>query len=332
MSTRRRSLLAATVAAALTLGIGACGGDDADTAETGAGGRTKIRLATTNPTVTLLAIYAAQEQGYFTRHGLDVEVTPIADATQIPSAIGKQFDVGWTVQPIGINAAARGIPITVVAGGERNQPNNQQLFLLSGAGSKIKSVKDLAGARVGTATLAGANTMLTKAVIDKAGVDLKSVQFVQVAFADMPDQLRAGTVDVIAVSPPHAQIALDAGAQDLGVWPYQILGDTALTTFMMAGKEWAAAHQDALGSMRQALDEGGKWIGANQDGAAELLKKRTGLDAALVDRLKLQLPSFTYQEYDADDFVPWVELMKTYGTLDKGTDAKQLVDKMLGTN
>ncbi|GAA1007706.1 hypothetical protein Aple_071560 [Acrocarpospora pleiomorpha] len=322
-----RLRLVVAVAALALVAAGCGGGESATPAEKP--GLTTIRLATTNPTVTLLAIYAAEEQGYFKQHGLNVEVTPIGDATKIPSALGRQFDVGWTVQPIGINAAASGIPIRIVAGGERNQPNNQQLFLLSAPGSGIKSVKDLAGKTIGTATLAGANTMLTKATLDKAGVDPKSVQFVQVAFADMPDQLTSGRVDVVAVSPPHAQIALERGAQDLGVWPYQILGDTALTTFMMATGEWADGHKEAIAGLRKALDEGGTWVAAHTDEAADLLQKKTGLDRALIDRLKLQLPKFTYQDYGPKDFTPWIELMKTYGTLDASVDPDKLVSQML---
>ncbi|MET7395678.1 ABC transporter substrate-binding protein [Dactylosporangium sp. NPDC005572] len=325
---RAHKLVTALTAVALLTGLAAGCGSDPD--ESGADGATKIRLVTTSPTVTLLAIYAADQQGFFKNHGLDVEVTSVNDATTIPAAIGKQFDVGWTVQPIGINAAASGVPLTIVGGGERNQPDNQQLFLLSAKGSKYKTVADLAGAKIGSATLAGANTMLVKATLDKAGVDLKSVQFVQVGFSDMPDQLAAGAVDVIAVSPPNSQIALDAGAQNLGVSPYNIISETALTTFLMANTGWAKEHAEALAGMRAALDEGGKWISDHPADAKTLLSKRTGLDIATVDKLSLQLPRYTYQDYTAQDFVPWVELMKTYGTLNKSTDANQLITKMLG--
>ncbi|WP_432974437.1 ABC transporter substrate-binding protein [Dactylosporangium sp. CA-233914] len=328
---RARKLVTALTAVSLVLGLATgCGSDSDKTGAAGADGATKIRLVTTSPTVTLLAIYAAEQQGFFKNHGLDVAVTSVNDATTIPAAIGKQFDVGWTVQPIGINAAASGVPLTIVGGGERNQPHNQQLFLLSAKGSKYKTVADLAGAKIGTATLAGANTMLVKATLDKAGVDLKSVQFVQVGFSDMPDQLAAGAVDVIAVSPPNSQIALDAGAQNLGASPYNIISETALTTFLMANTSWAKEHTEALASMRAALDEGGKWINDHPAEAKTLLSKRTGLDAAKVDKLALQLPRYTYQDYNAQDFVPWVELMKNYGTLSKSTDANQLITKMLG--
>jgi hypothetical protein len=54
------------------------------------------------------------------------------------------------------------------------------------------------------------------------------------------------------------------------------------------------------------------------------------MDPATVEKLALQLPKYTYQDYSAQDFIPWVELMKTYGTLDKGIDANQLITKMLG--
>lgn len=329
--TIRRKTVAALAVAALALTAAGCGSPAGEPADDAEGAPTTIRLATTNPTVTLLGVYAADAQGLFEEHGLDVDITPIADATTIPAAIGKQFDVGWTVQPIGINAAASGVPIVVVGGGERNQPDNQQLFLLASPDSGISSVEDIAGKKLGSATLAGANTMLVKAELDAAGVDLDSVQFVQVPFADMPDQLAAGTVDVVAVSPPHAQIALDAGAIDLGVSPYNIIGETALTTFMMADQGWAAENEGALAEFRTALDEGGQWVQDNPEEAAELLKERTGLDSDLVDRLALQLPAFTYQDYSAEDFVPWVELMKEYGTLDPSTDADEIVAQLLGS-
>ncbi|MFE7972659.1 ABC transporter substrate-binding protein [Streptomyces shenzhenensis] len=324
----RRASIALTALTAVAALLTGCGSDASSSA--GADGTTRIRLATTSPTVTLLAIYAAEQQGFFKDHQLDVQITSVPDATTIPAAIGKQFDVGWTVQPIGINAAASGVPLTIVGGGERNQPDNQQLFLLSAKGSKYRTVADLASAKIGSATLAGANTMLVKATLDKAGVDPGSAQFVQVAFSDMPDQLAAGAVDVIAVSPPNSQVALDAGAQDLGVSPYNIISKTALTTFMMANTEWAKKNATALKGMREALDEGGEWINAHPAAAKNLLSERTGMDAATVEKLALQLPHYTYRDYAAGDFVPWVELMKTYGTLDKGVDANQLITKMLG--
>jgi len=108
-----RLLSATAVAAAGFIALAGCSSSSSSSSAgtsgaSGSGaGATTIRIALNN-TSDSLPIVVAEKQGFFAKNHITVQPTTLADITVIPSLLGRQYDVGFTVAPIFINAVSAG--------------------------------------------------------------------------------------------------------------------------------------------------------------------------------------------------------------------------------
>jgi NitT/TauT family transport system substrate-binding protein len=138
------------------------------------------------------------------------------------------------------------------------------------AGSDIKSVKDLEGKSVATPGLGGAVMMSVQYQIKKAGADPAAVRFVQMPFAAMVDQMKAGRIQAALAANPFIGIMEKAGARSLGN-PFLVLSDETVTLLWQTTPAFAAANRAALAGWRAAYKEALAYIASNEDDARMLL-------------------------------------------------------------
>ena len=206
----------------------------------------------------------AEKQGFFTKHGVTVATTTLNDISLVPSLLGKQYDIGFSVAPIMIQAAAARIPLVAVAGNNGDSPQGVGLEVFARAGT---DVHQLQGKRIGTPTLTGNLNIATKAWLSSNGVDPSSVQFVQVASPNMIDQLRSGQVDAAELIPPFNSIARQQGLASLGD-PERVLSNGYVGgTFWTASTSWAGANASKVDAFRAALRDADQWIAQNPQAA-----------------------------------------------------------------
>ncbi len=135
-------------------------------------------------------IIVAQEQGYFTDEGLEVEVIAPADPADPPKMVAAgRADLAVSYQPQLHLQIAEGMPLvrvgTLVA-----TPLNCLLVLQDGP---VKSIADLAGRKVGF-SVAGMEEALLSAMLQANGLTLKDVELVGVNWSLSP-ALMSGQVD-----------------------------------------------------------------------------------------------------------------------------------------
>jgi ABC-type nitrate/sulfonate/bicarbonate transport system substrate-binding protein len=111
--------------------------------------------------------YYAADAGFFTRAGLDVQLTNFATSAEIRTAVlANAIDVGQTdVTPIA-NAVSHGIPLAFFAGAAKYAKAAPTTLLCVGKQSTIRTAKDLEGQTVATISfcmgqLAGATRTMT---------------------------------------------------------------------------------------------------------------------------------------------------------------------------
>jgi NitT/TauT family transport system substrate-binding protein len=240
--------------------------------------------------------------------------------TLIPSLLGKQYDIGFSVAPIMIRASAAGVPIVAVSGNNGDSPQNQALQVFTKPG--ITAPGQLRGKRIGAPTLTGNLNIATKAWLSKSGVDPSSVQFVQVATPNMLDQLKAGQVDAVELIYPFASLAQQAGMPSLGD-PERALSPNYLgATYWTATKQWATANAGSVAAFRAALQQADQWIKANPDKAYQVAASYTKVTP---DQAKLvPLGDYTTDIAPADLRV-WGDAMKTFGGFGGNVDYDKLV-------
>ncbi|MEV6898484.1 ABC transporter substrate-binding protein [Amycolatopsis sp. NPDC051372] len=312
--TRITALATALLAGALA--VSGCSGSSGSTSSSD--GTIRVALNNTNDS---LAVVVAQQQGFFTKHGIkDVKTTTLNDITLVPSLLNKQYDLGFSVAPIMLRASSSGVPLVAVSGNNGDSPEDQsvQIFVRP----DITDVKQLQGKRIGSPTLTGNINIATKAWLSKNGVDPAAEQFVQVPTPNMIDELKAGQVDAVEVINPFITVGKQAGMRSLGD-PERALSPNYLGgTYWIASKDWTSANPKLADGFKAALQDAAQWIKANNDKAYTALAAYTKVTAEQAK--KSPLGEFT-TEVSQDDLKIWGDAMKQFGGFGGTVDYSKLV-------
>jgi len=254
------------------------------------------------PNADHAGIYAAQASGEYDRAGLNVDITTPPDpAAPLKLLQAGRADLVLSYEPELLLARDKGADDLVAVGALVQKPLTSLIAL---PGSGIRSAKDLAGKRVGTAGIAYQSAYL-RTIAEKAGIDPGSIKETNVGF-DFTRPLIAKRVDAT-----------------LGAfWNYEG------TDLKRRGKKPVILKMDALGvpaydelvfvARKENLDEDGasrirRFLQATarghrlleQDPAAgvdPLMKASNGLDRGLQEAVvKATLPAF----FPADEDQPY---------------------------
>jgi NitT/TauT family transport system substrate-binding protein len=178
-------------------------------------------LAALAAAVLLIAPMPASAQGKKVKAGVAIASFPVSVAmySSLPRALGYWKDEGLDVDVIGVagssitmqmiltgqlDFAFPGIPTYLATRAQADQVSSyyclyskNQYRIGSLPGSRLKTLQDLKGAKVGVTDLASASVVYTKAVLQSAGIDPDTVEFLPMtgAPAAMANGLVQKTVD-----------------------------------------------------------------------------------------------------------------------------------------
>ncbi|MCF8531618.1 MAG: ABC transporter substrate-binding protein [Reyranella sp.] len=125
------------------------------------------------------ALVIAKQKGFFSKHGLDVELIAPADPNAPPKLVAAgQADYAVSYQPTLQMLVAEGLPLVRV-GVLVAQPLNALVVLDDGP---IKTIADFKGRKIGY-SIAGFDEALLGAILESAGLALKDVTLININFA-----------------------------------------------------------------------------------------------------------------------------------------------------
>lgn len=323
---RRTARLSALLAAAAVLA--ACGGTESSTSGSqgsaapsgSATTSTALRIAFV-PATTALPLHVAKEQGFFDDNGLDVTLTAAANISDIPSTLGRQFDLAIGTATDLIRAGTAGIDVVQVSGNTVSTKDNPFVRVIVPADKGIRSFGDLGGKTLGSPTLSGVIHVGTLFTAKQEGVDPAAIKGVQVPPPNLPDQLKAGRVDGVEALEPFASQLVKSGNISLGD-PFSAIADPLATNFFIAQGKWAQENKDAIKRFVKAMEQASAFIEDKPEEARAILQGYTGLPAPVAS--SVPLPTYDF-EIRADDLDKWVEVLKEIGQLDGEVDTSKLV-------
>jgi ABC-type nitrate/sulfonate/bicarbonate transport system substrate-binding protein len=195
-----------------TLVLAACGSDDGGTAAAGEGGATAVTVGYFPLVHTATAVHA-DETGIFADQDLDVTLEQTAGGAQaIPSLIAGEYDITYGNYTSALLAAQQGLPIRIIAGNDVGADDHS---IMVAPDSPHRSAADLAGARIAVNNLQNIGTVAVNAVLEDAGVDISTIDFVELPYPEMAPALLGGDVDAIWQVEPFQASATAAGARVL---------------------------------------------------------------------------------------------------------------------
>jgi putative hydroxymethylpyrimidine transport system substrate-binding protein len=275
-SRSRLTGLAAALAAAATLGLGACGGGD-DPSVGSASNPQPFSLELdwyVNPDHA--GIYTALERGFFRQAGLDLDPqTPSDPSAPIKEVAAGRVDLAISYEPEVLLAADKGLDVEAV-GAVVDSPLTS-LISLPEAG--IASAADLNGKTVGTAGIPYQSDYL-ETIMQTAGLSPSSAKEVNVGLNLLP-ALIGGRVDAILGGFQNIEgVDLRLRGLDPRIVPVDQLGvPTYDELVLVARKSTVDEHPEAIRAFIDALARGTDYARAHpQEAANAVLSAGKGLD------------------------------------------------------
>lgn len=170
------------------------------------------------PIMKFAAMYVAQERGLFEKYGLNVEIERVASGTEAIAFLTEgQIDVGGIAIVTSLwNSWNEGLDIRVIAPGALEPFENSPTKLIVRKDlvddGTVSEVADLAGLVVGVAggPGSGGEYLLSKG-LERGGLTIYDVNFVEISNADMPAALENGTIDAGLLGSPFADQVIADG-------------------------------------------------------------------------------------------------------------------------
>jgi len=281
---------------------------------------TDIRLAFV-PATTGLLVNVASEQGLFAANGLNVELTPTTNVSEIIPTLGRQVDISLGTSTDLIRAADSGLDVVQILGNTIDTEENPFVRVIVPADSGIEGVVDLAGKRVSSPTLSGVIHVATLYWAQQEGIDPESIEGVQVPPPATVEQFNAGQVDASQALEPFASALVGMGNTSIGD-PFASIGLPLATNFWVANGEWAANNPDAVAAFKLSLEQAQEFILADDEAARAILMGYTNMPPPVA--ASVSLPTFDL-EVRTDDLNRWVDVLVSLNQFEGEIDVNDLV-------
>lgn len=275
------------------------------------------------PNIDHLPLYVAQQEGLFSRAGLEVAIMSPSESTDaLKLAASHKVDIAVSYEPQAIVAASRGLPVVVV-GRLVEHPLGVILFL----GNKgIRKPADLEGKRLGY-TVPGMMDVLLGAFASINGI--RHYTPVNVGFSIIPS-LVSGKVDAV-MGPYKNYEAIELREKGYAAryfepcrWGIPDYDELVLISSKKAMKEKPAAVRAFVGAVGQAIDRTRK----NPDKALKTYFKAVPeADRGLETKaFKVTLPLYaSSQVHDAARWQAFADFALKYGLIGKRVDVRPLL-------
>ncbi len=211
-----------------------------------------IALPGIPPIFSVTIAYVAEKQGFFKKHGVDVEIRPFDNGTAAARAVvAGDIDMAWSPTPPVINQISNaGVPLVGLYG----MPNPDWVI---GASETGKTCKDLAGQDVGVDSINGARSVALRSMLTAGCPGMKIDDVKQIALGSGPGPA------LIAGRLHYAVLHLDdlAEIQSQGkklniLLAMKNTNPTSHYLMLVARKDNLAKNRDAIRARRRRHDRG----------------------------------------------------------------------------
>lgn len=281
----------------------------------------KVILGTT-PSISSAIVYVAKEQGFFAKHGLDVELVVPGTPALVPALASGSVHISTPTVTTSLQAIDNGIDLVFVAGENVVSHDHPEYRVLAGNGLVLNEPKDFIGKKVGTVALGAFLHVLFQEWLIKGGVDPASVTFVEVAFAQQSDLLKQGAIDAVLGVEPYMTGILQAGSGVLAADFVKDFPDGLPVLAFASTREWAEQNGELLTSFRAALDEANASIIADSEKAKADVNIALKLPENII--ANIQIPRYEVA-VDVEMLNVWIEMMSSQKYISNNVSAEDIL-------
>lgn len=284
--------------------------------------QTKIIVAYT-ATIDVAPLFVATDKGFFQKRGLDVMPQLIQVNSLIPPALASDsVQIGMPTASTFLQAVDGGIDLTVVSGLNFTRQNDKNFGIIVRTGANIASAKDLAGKKMGVPGLNAFLHVLARDWLRTNGVDPKQVTYVETAFPQMNEIMKAGNVDAVVGAEPFQSRIIKAGTGTMLAYLSERLPPDLPIVFFASSRKWANANAAAAKAFKEGLKEGMDYTLAHVDEARQITAKWLRLPPEIV--ASVEMSKFNV-DVKPEGLATWVKIMKTQDMMTRDLSVDKLV-------
>lgn len=322
--------IAITGTAALLALTAACGGSSSGESSSGgsgdggAGGQKTTVNVGLIPIMDVAPIYLGRKKGFFSDHGLKVNVkTAQGGAEIVPGVMSGQFQFGFSNVVSLMLAQEKGLPLQIVANGNNSTGEKGEDFsaVVVPEDSSIEDAADLEGKKVSVNTLQNIGPATVGAAVEKAGGDPSKVNYVELAFPDMPAALKKGRVDAAWVVEPFTTITRQAGARPVA-WNFASAAPNLMVAGYFTSDKYAKQHPEVVEAFRAAMKKSLKYAEEHPGEVREIVTSYTDIEPDLLK--KTTLPKWP-TDINRDSMQTMAKLSKKYDIVSSDVDLNKLL-------
>lgn len=231
-------------------------------------------------------IFIAQEKGYFTHEGVQVEVQPhTSGKAALDSVIQGKANLGTSADIPIVFAVSKGQAVAVVATIFATQSD----YRIVGRKDKgIITPANLRGKRIGV-TLGTSGHFVLDAFLNRQKLSMADVTVVDLKPEDLAAALVKGDIDAASTWEPYAGALIEQIGVNGAVFPANDVYDATFN--VSATRAYAAGHQDTIKKVLRALISGAHVCKEMPEVAREVTAKVMRTDPA---KLKPFWPSYRF--------------------------------------
>lgn len=239
--------------------------------------------------VDVAALYLGIQRGFFKQERLEVEpVTTRSGATIIPAVVTGDDQIGFSNFISLILATARGIPLQAIMAGSQasNGTAHEPGAVMVVAKSPIRTYKDLEGKTIAVNSLNNLGDTTIRVVLDRHGVDLSKVKFIEIPFPEMTPALRASRIDAVWVNEPYQTFALNDGDRIL-FKNYEEYDPKLTIAVYFTTRQYAEQHPDIIARFSRAMAKSMNFAATHPSDVRSILLTYTELEPKLAGSISI---------------------------------------------
>ncbi|MFB7086049.1 ABC transporter substrate-binding protein [Streptomyces sp. NPDC056296] len=285
----RRLFVGLTAVSVLTAAT-ACGSSDSGGSDDAgsSGGTTTVKVGLI-PIVDVAPLYLGQKQGFFEKRGLKLSFAGAqGGAAIVPGVVSGQFEFGFSNMTSLMIAQSNNVPVKAVANGIASTGVVGEDFeaLTVKGDSPIKSPKELEGKKVAINTLKNINETAVRASVGAAGGDPDEVDFVELAFDQMPAALDGGRIDAAMVVEPALATIKNQGGREIASPMVDIHPDLTVAMYFTSTR-YARENPEVVKKFQEATAESLAYADTHPDEVREIVSTYTKIPADVLAKVTL---------------------------------------------
>ena len=265
----------------------------------------------------------ALDTGMFRDAGIDIELQIINSGTAVAAALaGNSIDFGIVSLFAVVNAHARGVPLTLIAGGTMSSTTVSSVGVLVLADGPLKAASDLSGKTVSSGALNDILAVSIRGWVDKNGGHSDTMQFVELSGTQVGSALDAGRINAAGIANPLLASLVATGK-------YRNLGDPSpgiaphfMATAWISSTDYVQKNPATVRAFAGVLAKASAYANTHQPQTAPILAKYSGIELATVARMTR---AHFEPVLDPKDIQPVIDAAAKYKAIPKGFEARDII-------